>query len=301
LEFPAAHKALAVDRPRLDQALVAWAVRQGARLTEGVRVTDLLWEGDRVAGARAGRTLLPARYVVGADGLRSVVGRRLGAPGRGRTPPKVAFTGHWSGVEGLTDRGELHVQGPVVCGIAPAGRPGEANVVLVVPATGPGLWAGSSLGNPWAALQARWPDPDLRRRLANARPDGRPLATGPFDRPARLVHVPGALLAGDAAGYFDPLTGQGLYRALRSAELAAGALHQALTTGAETTAFAAYQQQLQAEFAPAVRRQRYLDALVRRPAALAGALSLATACPPGARWLMGLLGDCTCPKGATLP
>jgi len=48
----------------------------------------------------------------------------------------------------------------------------------------------------------------------------------------------GALLVGDAADFFDPFTGQGIYSALRGAELAAAAVIDALTTGASLRAYA---------------------------------------------------------------
>jgi menaquinone-9 beta-reductase len=319
LDYPPGHAGATVDRCRLDHALAAGAAARGARLTEGVRATDLLLEPTtgRVTGVCAGHTRLPARLVVGADGLRSVVLRRLGLVASGTAPPRVAFTAHWTGVEGLGARGEIHVQGQAICGIAPVGRPGyagppgpgaawaphstpagapaEANIVLVLPAT-------AARGfDPVAALQARWPDPALRHRLRHAHPLDKPLATGPFDQPVRAVHAPGALLIGDAAGYFDPLTGQGIYRALRSAELAAAAIITALETGAEPAAFAAYQDRLRSEFDPAVRRQRWLDALIRRPGALSASLALLTRCPPAARQVMRLAGDCTRPEGATRP
>jgi flavin-dependent dehydrogenase len=43
--------------------------------------------------------------------------------------------------------------------------------------------------------------------------------------------APGALLVGDAADFFDPFTGQGIYAALRGAELAADTLNPALAGG----------------------------------------------------------------------
>jgi flavin-dependent dehydrogenase len=54
------------------------------------------------------------------------------------------------------------------------------------------------------------------------------LATGPFAQWARTAVVPGALLVGDAADFFDPFTGQGIHTALRGAELAAHTLVPAL-------------------------------------------------------------------------
>ncbi|HYG58450.1 MAG TPA: hypothetical protein VD902_10355, partial [Symbiobacteriaceae bacterium] len=106
----------------------------------------------------------------------------------------------------------------------------------------------------------------------------------------------GAVLVGDAAGYFDPLTGQGVYRALRSAELAAPAA-LAWLRGDGGAGFAAYQRQLRAEFGPAERWQRLIDALVRRPAALGAGLGLVRIFPPAGRRLLGLIGDCD--KGVT--
>jgi flavin-dependent dehydrogenase len=99
---------------------------------------------------------------------------------------------------------------------------------------------------------------------------------------------------GDAAGYFDPLTGQGIYRALRSAELAAQAIRQALD-GQEELAWRAYRRRLAASAAPGVRRQRWLDHLVRRPRLLGAGLGLLALCPPAGRRLIALLGDCHLP------
>jgi len=56
------------------------------------------------------------------------------------------------------------------------------------------------------------------------------MATGPFARWSRRAAAPGAVLVGDAADFFDPFTGQGIYSALRGAELAAECLIPALAT-----------------------------------------------------------------------
>ena len=60
------------------------------------------------------------------------------------------------------------------------------------------------------------------------------LATGPFASHARRAWAPGAALVGDAADFFDPFTGEGIYAALRGGEMLApfalaalGAAHDA--------------------------------------------------------------------------
>ncbi len=98
------------------------------------------------------------------------------------------------------------------------------------------------------------------------------LATGPFDCPVRAAVAPGALLVGDAAGYYDPFTGQGIFRALRGAELAAAALHAALDRGeASAAALAPYERARRRAFGPGERLQRVVEAFVARPAVLAAA------------------------------
>ena len=66
-------------------------------------------------------------------------------------------------------------------------------------------------------------DPLLADRFARARAIAAPVCLGPLAVDARRSGVPGLLLAGDAAGFIDPMTGDGLRFAFRGAELAAEA------------------------------------------------------------------------------
>jgi flavin-dependent dehydrogenase len=52
---------------------------------------------------------------------------------------------------------------------------------------------------------------------------------GPLARSVRAVAGPGFLLTGDAAGFFDPFTGEGVHRALVGAELAEAGIESALS------------------------------------------------------------------------
>jgi geranylgeranyl reductase family protein len=208
---------LGLRRERLDAVLLQNARTSGAEVREGVRVHDLLRDGPRVVGVLTEDGPVAARLVVGADGRRSVVGRRLGLLREHPRLRRWAVRGHFEGVQGLEERGEMHVGGGGYCGIAPL-SPTEANVTFVLgkPAMD---GAGGDLQGFYLKTLRRWPQ--LLERLEGAHLLGPPKAIGPLALEARAVSAPGALLVGDSAGFFDPFTGEGVTLALRSAELAA--------------------------------------------------------------------------------
>ena len=218
----------ALPRTRFDAILRRAAEAEGAVVREGVKVEDLLYDRGAVGGVIAGETYR-ARVVIGADGLRSVVARRLGGV-RTSPPHRVAFTAHVADVADVEDLGEMHVGTEGYVGLGPIGG-GITTVALVLPVR---------------ALRGRLPFFDALERFPglagrfDPRRIVRPvLATGPFARWSRRSVAPGggALLVGDAADFFDPFTGQGIYSALRGAELAAVAVTAALATGASLRAY----------------------------------------------------------------
>jgi flavin-dependent dehydrogenase len=222
----------ALPRSRLDALLVEAAVRAGAQIEEGVAVEELLYDQGAVGGvvARAGgavRRIHRSRVVVGADGLRSVVARRLGLR-RSSFPSRLAFTAHYTSVGGMSDVGEMHIGRPGYVGMGPIGD-GVTTVALVLPVSAARTRAVALRRD--RGLRAALEDfPRLRGRFAGAALARDVLVTGPFAQWSRHAVAPGggALLVGDAADFFDPFTGQGLYSALRGAELAAAALVDAL-------------------------------------------------------------------------
>jgi flavin-dependent dehydrogenase len=73
--------------------------------------------------------------------------------------------------------------------------------------------------------------PELRQRFALAERVKDVLITGPMAQRTACPRHDGILFVGDAAGFFDPFTGQGIYLALHSAELAALTAQHALASG----------------------------------------------------------------------
>src|SRR5262249_12130364 len=70
--------------------------------------------------------------------------------------------------------------------------------------------------------------PKLRGRLDQATVTRRTLTISRINVRAKRLSDEGLLLVGDATGYYDPFTGEGIYRALRGAQLASEVALEAL-------------------------------------------------------------------------
>jgi len=225
----------ALRRLALDAVLVSRARELGACVLEGTRVSGVLGGLLSASGRVEGVTMtcpdgssaeVRARVVVGADGRDGVVARAL-ALRIGHRMRRFAVRGHWDGVLGLTDSGEMHVARGGYCGLAPLSA-SRANVAFVLDRHEM-LGAGGDVeGFHRREIARRWPH--LAERLSRATLLEPPRAIGPLAVRARALWAPGAVLVGDAAGFYDPFTGEGITLALHSARLAARAIDRALDT-----------------------------------------------------------------------
>jgi flavin-dependent dehydrogenase len=101
----------------------------------------------------------------------------------------------------------------------------------------------------------------------------------------------GLLLAGDAAGFIDPMTGDGLRFAVRGGELAAAAAMRALEHG-WTGVHREHAAARRAEFSDKWRFNRALRALVASPRAVDVAAFGARVAPAALRRVIEHAGDC---------
>jgi menaquinone-9 beta-reductase len=212
---------LSISRRILDHQLLGAARAAGAAVVEQTCVEELLYEQGGVAGAvvrdHAGqRRSLRARLTVGADGLRSIVARRLGRRDHG-TPRRMAFVAHVARVSDMGPSAELHFREYGYLGLNQIEHD-QTNVALVVPSD---RAARARDGVERFFAEALGEFPGVGERVAAGELVRPILATGPFAARSARIIAPGALLVGDAADFFDPATGDGIYSALRGAELVA--------------------------------------------------------------------------------
>jgi flavin-dependent dehydrogenase len=314
-EFAAAHgfrafrdRGLALRRTVLDSILLDRARAAGAEVREGVQVISVLRDsrgamcGVRVrdpagrtdsdgAGGAGNTTDIRARLVIGADGLRSTIARRMGVARRALGPRRLAFIGHYRDVEGITDFGEMHVEREGYAGFADVGH-GLTNVAVVVPRASV---RGAVAGNPSAFLES-WiaARPHLAPRLANAARATTVRVTGPFASHASRAWGRGVALVGDAADFFDPFTGEGIYAALRGGELLAPYALESLAADRPRDADAAlraYDRARRRAFRGKWAIERLVALAVGAPALLDRVAATLEATPAMAHLFVGVAGD----------
>jgi flavin-dependent dehydrogenase len=171
---------------------------------------------------------ISAQLLLAADGVHSTVARRLGLHETSRMR-KVALVAHMRGIAGMGEYGEMHVAGRRYVGIAPLEPPevGDlCNVAMVVDEARDGR---KLAGRPERfLLETLESFPKLRGRLDQVTVTRRTLTISRINVRAKRLSDEGLLLVGDATGYYDPFTGEGIYRALHGAQLASEVALEAL-------------------------------------------------------------------------
>lgn len=263
VELPFAHGALGCARETLDAILLRAAVYAGVTVVHG-RAEDVLRNRDRIDGLWVRNDdgtayEIRARWTIGADGCGSLVARRAGLTRRTWGTPRFAVGGHYAGFGDLGGFVEMYVGAGAYFALNPLGHD-RTNVMVVVPKTALATWSGfvdEGVAGKAAELGRG------HRSFAGAHRIGTRAAAGPLAHSVRAPVANGLILIGDAAGFLNPFTGQGVLLALTSAEAAA----RAIVTSAdditlEARAFAGYAAERGADFAARKRLSAALGWLI---------------------------------------
>ena len=221
---------LGLNRLYLDHLLLKRAEREGTTVLEGKRVRDLRNEGGQWTITLAdpwGDETLHSAFLIGADGRNSLVAERLGLAGpRKKTGSFLGFQLHLRGVQGMNGQVQIH--------LFPGGYAGLAGV-------------GGGITNLCFALEKQrakddssiesilenclYQNPHLKDALKESQRASETQSTYPVHTPRRRSSGDGFVLLGDAAYAPEPVTGEGVYFALKSANLASEVIHQAFVKG----------------------------------------------------------------------
>ena len=200
-------------------------------IKEGFNVTDLIFDKNQVVGVEGKidkqKEKLYAPIVLGCDGAKSIMARKLGFHSEDGENTAIAIRCYYEGVEGLTDQIELHFVDEVLPGyfwLFPAGD----NIANI----GIGLSKKNAKKDErklTEILDEVTQSDYFRDRFKNAKklekPKGWSLPLGRIKRPN---HGDGFMLLGDAAGLIDPFTGEGIGNAMASAKFAVDTADKAL-------------------------------------------------------------------------
>lgn len=205
--FPEGYPGAGIRRTRLHATLAARAAEVGVELRWQTRVEGLLDGGLRTTGGD-----LHADFVVGADGLRSQVRRGCGLEARPRGEDRFGVRRHFAAPP-WTDCVEVYWADGCEAYVTPVAA-GEVGVALL-----------------WSGRKARFDElmelfPALRERLRGAAAISRDLGTGPLRQRVRSVVRGRVALVGDASGYVDAITGEGLSLAFGQAGVLAEAMRR---------------------------------------------------------------------------
>ena len=203
---------LSLLRPQFDNALLQGGARAGATIRFGARMQNLHRAADGWTVELQTGEQISARLLIGADGRKSSVARLLGlaaAPWQKRVALHVD-------VPSLTETepyGEMHVfEDGTYIGLNPIGRR-RLNISALC---GPQALHGGTARD--FINQRTQSSPEFRHRIAPLDEEAKVRATFPAASNAQDVVTANAALIGDASGFLDPLTGEGIYQALWTAK-----------------------------------------------------------------------------------
>jgi flavin-dependent dehydrogenase len=236
-----------VERAKFDPFLVENAKKKGVEVVRGVRVLEVVFEGDRAVGVRVADTnsdpkaangdssnLIPAKVIVDAAGQAGVLGSRFGLRNPNPKFRKTAIWGHFRGsrrdvIEGGVMTVCFRTQSnnswfwhiPLSDDIVSIGVVGDADYFFR-----PGA------GTPDEVFAAEVADcPAMQKRLEGTEKVAGLDVVKEYSYATSRASGDGWVLVGDSWGFIDPIYSSGVWFALKSGQLAADAIIEGLAKG----------------------------------------------------------------------
>lgn len=247
-------------RPQFDNTLLSAAAKAGAKIRLGARMQNLHrtasgWDVELPHGE-----MISTRLLIGADGRKSRVAKLTGLA-----------TAPWQ------ERVALHVDVPSLTPTEPYGEMHVFNdgTYIGLNPIGPNTLNVSALCDPhelqrMTAMefinQRTQASPHLRSRIAPLTDVAKVRATFPAAASVRSVIAQNVALIGDASGFLDPLTGEGIYQALWTARALAEEIKATrISTSDPAPALTHYAQRRRAQHRGKRACCQAFQGIIRRP------------------------------------
>jgi geranylgeranyl reductase family protein len=234
---------ITLRRDCLDSYLQEKAEASGCRLLYGVKFHEFVAREETALICRASANgvdnVFRAKLVLGADGVQSATARAAGLFERRPEVMLLAVRGYYRNVQGLRNTIELYpllnLQ-PGYAWVIPLSRE-VANIGLGVRAD---VCRRDRVRLQKKLVRFVSEHPDLSRRMRHATPEG-PIQGWPLTSYGSVQRLSGShvLFLGDAGGFIDPLSGEGVFGAMQSAWIAVDVVREALHGGTFTAGFLA--------------------------------------------------------------
>ncbi|MCH8312923.1 MAG: NAD(P)/FAD-dependent oxidoreductase [Nitrospinae bacterium] len=283
---------LSLPRFVFDRLLMQRVEQAGVTVKEGHKVTDFIVEEGKIAGVRGrddSKTPFEFRasVVVDAGGRNCVSLRRFDLKKKSRSSSKIALAAHWTTPHPLKKYCTMHISHPGYTGIAPTGE-NQVNVVLVVDKKS--LQGENDLHDFYVRTVLQNP---LRRNLLDkAQVAEKVRSVDSLAFSVRPPQIGGLVLVGDASGFIDPFTGEGIYLSLRSAQIAGEVIDASFKKNDfSREALAVYEHARKKEFNKKFLLSKIFQRLIYNPPLCNRVIQILADHPDQAATLVGVIGD----------
>jgi len=293
-------EALACPRTVTDKVLRDAAQAAGARVTEGANARRILRDAGGIRGAVAvgadgEEQEFRAQVTVGADGTRSLLAREMGVVRPVPRLQRIALVTHYHDAgappEAAVTMNLPRDRSDACCGVGAACGPDRSrNVNIVVPMSEAPRMAGRRQAYFEERLRVSFPQ--VWEWVQGAAPAGPLHSVGCFGHYTARATGDGTVLVGDAATFINPVTGEGVFFALRGAQLASQAISTALERGdVSRSALRAYDAARRSELLPRYRLCDAVQRIVHSPALLGWASERLRRSEPLTETVLRTIGD----------
>src|SRR5262245_31468485 len=223
-----------VERAKFDQFLLENAAKKGVEVQRGVRVLEVVFDGERASGVRLESGVIRAKVVVDATGQAGLLGARFGQRQPRPEFRKAAIWGHFRG-----SRRDIIENGVMtVCFRTHSNRtwfwhiPLSNDVVSIGAVGDADYFFGKDGGTPEEIFAREVADcPAMGQRLAGTEKVAGLDVVKEYSYATGRSSGDGWVLVGDSWGFIDPIYSSGVWFALKSGQLAADAIIEGLQKG----------------------------------------------------------------------